>query len=185
MMATARRYLGVLVLTLLCCCLATSSASAWTYIGYKWPGYSCTYDDAGLPSGWNLKVRSAASNWNQSGSLFSLNRSTGSGNYWAAADLGDIYDGGPGARTYISKSGSTITGCITYFNINDSLEWSTTGEAGKADVESVAVHEFGHWLGLGHSEYSTAVMYYALALGQVRRSLSLDDINGACYIYAD
>jgi hypothetical protein len=33
---------------------------------------------------------------------------------------------------------------------NDALKYSTTGAAGRIDIESAALHEHGHALGLGH-----------------------------------
>ncbi len=45
---------------------------------------------------------------------------------------------------------------------------------------NLAIHEFGHLLGLGHSSNSSAVMWWQ---GGSRTSLHLDDRNGRCNIY--
>jgi len=48
--------------------------------------------------------------------------------------------------------------------------------------EPIATHEMGHFFGLGHSEDSSALMYYQY-LGGTDGSLRADDINGICTIY--
>lgn len=69
---------------------------------------------------------------------------------------------------------------MTNFNLN--VSWSNSGEANKADIESVALHEFGHWLVLGHSN-PPAVMQPTIGLGVVRRQLTSDDMSGAQVAY--
>ncbi len=52
------------------------------------------------------------------------------------------------------------------------------------DIQSVACHEFGHVLGLGHSSNSQATMYYAIGAGDnSKRTLHQDDENGLCFLY--
>jgi hypothetical protein len=86
---------------------------------------------------------------------------------------------------------------------NSIFSWSTAaaGEAGKFDVETIALHEIGHLSGLGHSALgetelsgsgrrvlsSGAVMFpIALGPGDVSwRSLSPDDIAGISDLYPD
>lgn len=176
------RPLVLLLLVLALVCLLTSSALAWSYAGMRWPGTSATYDHAALPSSWRTRVNYAATEWNQAGAQFTLSRAAGSSNYWATSNLGSL-PGAPLARTTVSYTGSTVTRCIVRYNSNASIQWSTSGEAGKYDVQSVATHEFGHWLVLGHSEYSSAVMWPTIGTGVVKRWLSLDDVNGICAIY--
>ncbi len=55
------------------------------------------------------------------------------------------------------------------------------GTQGGYDLESIAIHEFGHALGLGHSSSSSSVMY-ATYQG-TKNSLIQDDINGVQAIY--
>ncbi|RDX75810.1 Metalloendoproteinase 5-MMP, partial [Mucuna pruriens] len=58
--------------------------------------------------------------------------------------------------------------------------WSSSGSSG-IDFESVCLHEMGHILGLGHSDFPDAVMFPTYA-GE-RRDLSQDDINGIQALY--
>ena len=75
--------------------------------------------------------------------------------------------------------------CDTEFDIN--TNWNMgPGPTGWAqiDFESVAVHEFGHNLGLGHSQYSAATMYAYMNYGDdSKRDLHWDDIDGIEYLY--
>lgn len=60
------------------------------------------------------------------------------------------------------------------------VNWSTDG-VNDIDLQTVHLHEYGHGLGLGHSEFANAVMY-AYYSG-VNRSLRMDDVAGLAYLY--
>jgi len=49
------------------------------------------------------------------------------------------------------------------------------------DLETVALHEMGHLLGLGHSTDQNAAMY--AYYGGVRRNLNQDDVDGMMALY--
>jgi len=53
-----------------------------------------------------------------------------------------------------------------------------TTPAGHYDLPSTILHELGHAAGLGHSNSSSAVMYFSLPNGTQKRALASDDVAG-------
>ncbi|KAL5723776.1 hypothetical protein ACHQM5_007130 [Ranunculus cassubicifolius] len=74
---------------------------------------------------------------------------------------------------------------IGEFHYNADESWSTNPDPGmdEFDLESIAIHEIGHLLGLGHSEFPDAVMWGSYAPGARRRVLAQDDIQGIQTLY--
>ncbi|TXG49381.1 hypothetical protein EZV62_025256 [Acer yangbiense] len=65
-------------------------------------------------------------------------------------------------------------------------KWSSNSNPGldELDLESVALHEIGHVLGLGHETgLREAVMYPSISYGQTKRDLNDDDIQGIQTLY--
>ncbi len=77
------------------------------------------------------------------------------------------------------------TDCRVRFNT--SWGWSTSGEAGKLDVQNIATHELGHWLLLGDlygAGDTEKTMYGSTAYGETKkRTLESDDIAGVRHLY--
>ncbi|MBA0652485.1 hypothetical protein Goklo_019744 [Gossypium klotzschianum] len=65
--------------------------------------------------------------------------------------------------------------------------WSTSNaiRQNQIDLESVAIHEIGHILGLGHSEDPNAIMYAYFSPGTIKRNLGRDDIDGIRALYSN
>ncbi|KAL5722481.1 hypothetical protein ACHQM5_005997 [Ranunculus cassubicifolius] len=74
---------------------------------------------------------------------------------------------------------------IGVFHYDADESWSTNPDSSRNefDLESIAVHEIGHLLGLGHSEFSDAVMWGSYDAGATRRELTQDDIQGIRTLY--
>ena len=67
---------------------------------------------------------------------------------------------------------------------NPSQQWSTSGDAGKFDIQSVLTHEVGHFLGLDHAGLLSSVMVPFGSPGVAdQRTLAYDDIAGVSEIY--
>lgn len=69
--------------------------------------------------------------------------------------------------------------------INDDYAWNATGAptANEVDLQSALLHEFGHWLVLGHFTDATTVMFPRLTTGTVKHDLQQQDIVGISAIY--
>jgi hypothetical protein len=82
--------------------------------------------------------------------------------------------------------GPTITECD--FMFNDRCAWSTDGASGTYDVQSVAVHEFGHFLTLndlyGDPDWAKIMYGVTHGKGTTHRTLHDDDIAGIRWIYS-
>ncbi|MBW2997043.1 matrixin family metalloprotease, partial [Candidatus Woesearchaeota archaeon] len=67
------------------------------------------------------------------------------------------------------------------------FDWSTAGEAGKMDFESIATHELGHSAGMGdlyNAECSEQTMYGYASNGETKkRTLEAGDIAGIQDLY--
>ena len=88
----------------------------------------------------------------------------------------DRGDSGALATAYWWYVGSTTVEADIVFN--DYYNWSTSGD--HYDVETVALHEIGHWVGLDHS--STGIMQASYS--GIQRSIDDDARNGFLTIYA-
>jgi predicted Zn-dependent protease len=138
---------------------------------------------------WQDAVLTAAQTWAQQANInFAVvadnGTPAGQGNYQqgdpgmgdvrvGAYSLGSNYLGGtympPPANNY------SIAGDM---NFNDTTNWNN---GTTYDLQTVALHELGHALGLSHSFMSSSAMWPAY--NGVKRKLSSDDINGIQAIY--
>ncbi len=96
---------------------------------------------------------------------------------WQIGDHGDGYPfDGPSnvlAHAFYPTHGG--------LHFDDDETWTDNNPPSGIDLVSVAIHELGHSLGLGHSSDPNAVMY--AYYNGIRRSLNSDDIAGIQAIY--
>lgn len=69
--------------------------------------------------------------------------------------------------------------------INDDYVWNVSGAPGteEVDLQSALLHEFGHWLILGHVAQPEAVMFAKLTAGTLKRDLQQPDLQGIDALY--
>jgi hypothetical protein len=139
-------------------------------------------------------VQAAASTWNAAGAFFSFSYGGACGatqstqNYVNEITWTDLGSGGTVALTsywYIPSSGQIVE-CDMEFNTYYTWSTSATPPSNCMDVQTVALHEFGHFLcleDLYNASDNSKVMYGYVANGQARRSLHTDDIAGIKSIY--
>ncbi|KID87390.1 carbohydrate-binding protein [Metarhizium guizhouense ARSEF 977] len=63
------------------------------------------------------------------------------------------------------------------------VQWALGKQEGKYDVESVALHEIGHLLGMLHNSNEESVMYSRVRSNKLARKLSEDDKTGIRRLY--
>lgn len=68
------------------------------------------------------------------------------------------------------------------FHYDGDEQWSVGAAPNAFDLETVALHEIGHLLGLGHSSVQGAIMWPNISPG-VTQGLHRDDINGIKALY--
>ncbi|KAI4314265.1 hypothetical protein L6164_027192 [Bauhinia variegata] len=101
---------------------------------------------------------------------------------------GDHGDGDPfdGVLGTLAHAFSPTNGRL---HLDGEENWVVSGDvtqsslSSSVDLESVAVHEIGHLLGLGHSSEQDAIMYPTISSRTRRVELNVDDINGIQELY--
>ena len=176
-----------------------SASAAYVTSGFKWMsspvswGYDGSGAHAGVAGSASSALQAAAATWGQQGASVSMSGGGPSGN-----GTGACGGGTDGSNTvgWAEQSGSVLAVTCTWFGsgspfrpavefdmeIDPGWNW-TTGGSIQVDLQSVALHEFGHALGLNHSASSSAVMYASYTSGTSKRTPSADDIAGIQAIY--
>jgi hypothetical protein len=169
-------------------CVGAMACVAFGYVlmGVKWPvgsnvGYYVNANSTKV-TGELAAVQSAAGTWssvNPAGFRLTYQGSTAVTSY-GRNSLNTICWENQGASSTLATTytwfwGSTILENDIVFN--DAQSWSTTGN--DYDVETVALHEMGHVVGLDHSSTGIMTPYYE----GIRRSLDSDARAGFIALY--
>lgn len=106
-----------------------------------------------------------------------------------AEDVWDPMFGDPQLTLAITASAYNPVHCgilgadLLYNAVGFEFSTSDTLVPGAVDLPSVATHENGHWLGLGHSEIPEATMYPTYAADLAHRDLADDDLDAVTDLY--
>lgn len=158
---------------------AYSDSDCILWMGHMWVGgYVGFYIDSSVPTEWAPSIADASGTWSTSGAgCFTIYPDIASSFTISTDDLGDInYGGVAGGRTSWHYTSSVLMkDAKTVFNNNSSITWSTAGTTptGQYDVETVALHEFGHWLDLSDDYGNTGSIMFKDYQGE-RRQLTSD-----------
>jgi hypothetical protein len=167
------------------------STEAYSYTN-KWATNSTTYRYGGdLPSSFQGGTTFGADVWtNVTTSRWVYVFVSTSSNYVGYKNIDG--SGNVAAVTSLSLSGNTITWFkIEYDNSENWYTGTGTPASNQLDLRSVAAHEFGHALGLNHTQSNNcpggsnnATMCPSLPLTSTyARSLETDDRNGVTAMY--
>jgi hypothetical protein len=184
----------------LCCAILAGSAAVGGYVlnGPKWgvqqipyyvnPANSDMPEDSALAA-----IQAGAMDWTAQSNAnimwYYMGRTSGSSltqNSRNEMFFRNTSAGSMAAETYWWYDGSyrLIEADIVFYDGGFTFVGSGSGCAGGVYLEDIAIHEFGHALGLGHSAVSTATMYPAMGWCSTElRTLDADDLAGIEKLY--
>ncbi len=164
-----------------------TSYNQFVTLPFRWPNSSIPVSYwVNASSDRNAHVQASANTWSNAGANFSFNyRGTHSRS-------GGAYMNNKNEVMWNDLNTNTALAVATIWTANDIIleadmtfntrfSWSTDGWYGY-DVQTVALHEYGHWVGLDHSPSSESIMYYSNRGTQ--RYLHSSDIAGIRHIYS-
>ncbi|MEK7606300.1 MAG: matrixin family metalloprotease [Patescibacteria group bacterium] len=183
-----KKMLVSLVLVFFC----ITSVHAYNTHGVYWPVSSVSYDAHTMSSSWKSAVAYGSGKWEYPAD-FDWRSNDGSVNDVYLYDI----DGRGGVYAYVSHwtLNSWITKIRIRFDVGESwYTGSSTPSSTRLDARSIATHEFGHGMGVAHtqsyrcgssvSEFSRPTMCATYAYGKTYfRTLENDDENAVEHLY--
>ena len=135
-------------------------------------------------------IRRAIQTWQTVGGLSFTEVAVGSSpdiriGWRPAADPDHSMVGGVLAHADFPPGCSVVTNTLpkpVHFDDSEHV-WSVGAATNAFDIETVALHEFGHIVGLAHSSVANAVMAPTVSSNFTKRALTQDDIDGFRALY--
>jgi len=163
------------------------------YSGYRWPSLSVSYyiNENSYGSGGDTAIKSAANSWNGHSNLnLGYAGATNSSSYGYNGKNEFIWQN----MDYYGVIAETVYWLDPYGNVvevdtvfNSAFYWSTSDSPLPYvfDVQTIALHELGHWLVLLDlfGDLDTSKVMYGINTGEIRRTLTAADVAGIQYIY--
>jgi hypothetical protein len=151
--------------------------------------YQALASDGITTTAWQNAIAKAAAAWQAAANINLVQVSDDGEAFGTAGDqqgdprFGDIRIGGTPLTGGVlgmdfrppAANGGTLAGD---FVLNTTQAWHVNSDY---DLQTVAIHEFGHALGMDHSGLTTAAMYYAYS--GMKQSLTSDDTQGIQSVY--
>ncbi len=140
-----------------------------------------------MPIGYEQVIHDAFDAWSSVSNINFLQVEDDGADVGASTLSGDIRIGGHsfgvlrgilGHAYYPPENGLSIAGDLHF---NSDLDWALTDEMEGVDLFSIALHEIGHSIGLGHSDDINSIMY-PVVMAELD-GLQQDDIAGIQYLY--
>ncbi len=168
---------------------STLSALIITPENESWWNPSYLNDSLRAIGQWNDALAAFASNYSDYSYLSNVNIRYTIANYtqpnydlyinWTETSLSNSSDEVGIAKTYIDGL-DTVTNCT----ISLAVHTNHGVTLGDVDMQNIALHELGHGLGLGHSNYTGDLMYSLYNLGGSPEGISTLDAYGVSTLFA-
>ncbi|XP_022843021.1 metalloendoproteinase 2-MMP-like [Olea europaea var. sylvestris] len=153
----------------------------------KWPETLLTYRFlSGFPQSFMEPIRYAFEIWSNKTSFFFFKLRDDLDEEYSDLQIafvnGEHGDGYPfdGPGGVLSHAFQPTDGRMHF---DASEDWIVGSLPRTIDIVSVALHEIGHLLGLGHTNIPDAIMYPNIRYAMVKRTLHQDDIDGIRTLY--
>jgi len=183
--------------------LISVTVSAYNVSNEKWPGQQADLTvningNSSSGTSWNQGINQAVSAWNSGMNGFDIVPESKNGHPCAgyidaipedfqnavgfySNDCGILFGSGVLAITNTIYSGNEIVEADIVFNVNEPWDiYSGPDKVQVTDFRRVAVHELGHFVGLGHETVAHAIM--APFIGNIEIPTA-DDLAGANFLY--
>jgi len=177
------------IIVLIICALPIQSAKAYSTLPFHINIAVSFVPYSGLTADTISHMGLAAKQWNSAAGktimYVSLNRHS-SMSYPTKNGVNEVYKRNAGAAGYVGQTTSWYTsGVLTESDTNFNMYYSfaNSQQLGCYDTYSIFLHEAGHTAGMGHSAYSSAVMWPTAYTNTLRRTLQADDKNGIASKY--